>query len=79
MSSTLVDCDTDGETLVLFGMCAIWLTTASIGDLSISAKFWRNCQALWFINAICAIFSLASLARFFALIQYTKEIQDYCP
>ncbi|MDY6781946.1 MAG: hypothetical protein SW833_05245 [Cyanobacteriota bacterium] len=76
---TLIDCDTDGEIAAVVGMFCIWLTAVFIGGMSVgNGMFGRFFQKLWVANGVCIIFSIASLYRFVALLQYNESIKDFC-
>jgi hypothetical protein len=78
MDASILDCDTDGDTIAWLSMWIIGLTTALVLGASIRIKFWYRVKALWFINMVAVIFSIASIIRYRELIQYNQQIQQYC-
>jgi hypothetical protein len=84
----LPDCDTDGEAVAWLSMWVIWLTTVFSLGVSVYIRFGRNLgrnsnlgrnhKALYFINSLALLLSAASLIRYNALLEYSKELKQFC-
>jgi len=74
----VLDCDTAGELFITLSIWVIWLTTALSLGIGIRIKFWLNAKTLWVVNTIAMLLSIGSAVRYWNLIEYSEQLQQYC-
>jgi hypothetical protein len=72
------DCDTDGELFIALSIWVLWLTTALSLGIGIRIKFWHRAKTLWIVNTIAVLLSIGSAVRYWNLIEYSEQLQQYC-